>query len=349
VKVTLKNIILIGLTAVGLLTSCQKEEEEYIDDTDEETITANSTLAINLLSAAQNNGSIDNIIDGSSCVSIVLPVNVIANGQPLLIDSVSDLQTIQLIFDQYPNDLDVVEIVFPITIVYEDYSEELIENQSQLNIAISNCINFIEDTFSCIDFEYPISCFVYNTLNEQTDRVTMNNDNEWFDYLEYLTDEIVIAIDYDMTVIIDGESFVVSSNLDLENIFAQTNCTVPTTGGGTPDPEVMALRNIMKEGTWYVQLFLDDGDDETSDFAGYDFNFMETITVFATNGSQNVYGIWVVTSSNDTLNFEFDMDSPINGADDDDYEVLQFTDTSITFVTRDSHGDIEDTLTFNKN
>ena len=43
------------------------------------------------------------------------------------------------------------------------------------------------------------------------------------------------------------------------------------------------------------------------------------------------------------------MDSPINGADDNDYKVLQFSETSATFITRDSSGNIEDTLVFEKN
>jgi hypothetical protein len=43
------------------------------------------------------------------------------------------------------------------------------------------------------------------------------------------------------------------------------------------------------------------------------------------------------------------MDSPINGADDQNYKALQYTTTSVTFVTRDSQGNIEDTLIFEKN
>jgi hypothetical protein len=102
-------------------------------------------------------------------------------------------------------------------------------------------------------------------------------------------------------------------------------------------------------GTWYVEKFLDDGGDETSDFNGYDFNFYNNETVFATNGSEYVYGIWIITVTGTELNFEFDMDSPINGADDDEYKALQYTPTSVTFITRNSQGDIEDTLIFKKN
>ncbi|MFT4669618.1 MAG: hypothetical protein ACI9DK_003154, partial [Vicingaceae bacterium] len=115
------------------------------------------------------------------------------------------------------------------------------------------------------------------------------------------------------------------------------------------NPEVDALRNIMKDGTWYVTQYLNNGADETLDYLGYNFNFRDSITVYAYGGTGVVYGVWVVTYQNDQLNFEFDMDSPINGADDDAYKVLSQTENTITFITRDSSGSIEDTLIFMKN
>ena len=120
-------------------------------------------------------------------------------------------------------------------------------------------------------------------------------------------------------------------------------------GGGGGGPEPQELRDILQSGTWYIETYLDDGDDETSDFSGYDFTFLGNQTVLATNGSENVDGIWIVTVTGQELNFEFDMDSPINGADDDEYKTLQYTQISVTFITRNSDGEIEDTLIFKKN
>lgn len=118
-------------------------------------------------------------------------------------------------------------------------------------------------------------------------------------------------------------------------------------GGGGPDPQ--ELRDILQSGTWYIEKYLDDGEDETSDYSGYDFAFFSNQTVLATNGSENVDGIWIVTVTAQELNFEFDMDSPINGADNDEYKALQYNPTSVTFITRNSNGEIEDTLIFKKN
>ena len=44
----------------------------------------------------------------------------------------------------------------------------------------------------------------------------------------------------------------------------------PNGGGGGPDPQ--ELRDILQAGTWYIEKYLEDGDDETSDFADFDFS-----------------------------------------------------------------------------
>ncbi|MFT4848522.1 MAG: hypothetical protein ACI83B_001053 [Sediminicola sp.] len=329
-----------------LFFSCQQEESILIDETSDETITGSSLLGQMLASASQNNGGIDDIIDGNSCFSLQLPVTVHVNSQVLTIHSIFDLQTIQLIFDQSQNDTDTIEMIFPIEIVYEDYSVETINDIIEMETLQVNCPNFIDDTYSCVEFLYPISCFTYNSLNQQTGLVTMNNDLAWFEYLTYLSEDTFISIDYDMTIKMNNEVITVANNEELIAAFAQTNCEVSLSD---INPEVDALRGIMKYGTWYVSQYLDDGGDETSDYLGYDFNFRDSITVYSYGGGGLVYGNWIVTYQNDQVNFEFDMDSPINGANNDTYEVLSQTENKIIFITKNSSGDIEDTLIFTQN
>jgi hypothetical protein len=329
-----------------LFFSCQQEESVLIDETDDETITGNSVLGKMLVSASQNNGGIDDLVDGSSCFSLQLPVTVHVNSQILVVQSIFDLQTIQLIFNQSQNDEDTIEMVFPIEIMYEDYSVDIIHTLTEMESLQVNCPNFIDDTYSCVEFLYPISCFTYNALSEETGLVIMNNDVAWFEYLTYLSDDTFIAIDYDMTILMNNEVITVTNNQELLDAFTQTDCQITAS---EIHPEVDVLRNAMKNATWHVSQFLNDGVDETSNYLGYNFDFRDSITVYAYGGGGVVYGIWVVTYQNDQLNLEFDMDSPINGADHDDYEVLSRTKDTIIFITRNSSGDIEDTLVFTQN
>ena len=587
-KITLYTFLIL---CFGLfLTSCQKEETEFIDETDQdETITSNSTLTNLLLRTSQNPGSNDDIIDGNSCTQVKYPATVIANGQEVVLESETDISLIQAIFDQFPNDTDTLEIVFPITLILQDFSEVEINDQAELDALIAVCQG--ESEIDCVDFVYPITVFTYNSNDEQTGTVTIDNDIELYLLLFNLDGDDIISIDFPISVILpDGTTVAVNSNQELEDILANANCedegegglsefeenlttgswyvtyyfddfdetsdfegyeftfatdstaqatngtnivpgtwklttsstpelelffgasdpfdeldedweiiegtseiirlkdvsgsdgsvdyltferspntggnneeinilienlttgswfvtlfqddgdddttdyddyefsfftngsatavssseTVngfwsiedddnglelilnfensgsddpfedlnddwdvlessqviirlsdessggsetdlltferePNGGGGGNDPDPQELRDILQAGTWYVDTFLEDGDNETDVFSGYDFTFFSNQTVTASNGSENVDGIWIVSVVGEELNFEFDMDSPINDADDDDYKVLQFSETSVTFIIRDSDGNIEDTLTFKKN
>ncbi len=568
------------------LFSCQKEEKEYIDETPADTLTASSPLTGLLLRTAQNPGSYDDIIDGNSCASLVLPITVVVNGQQLTINTPEDILLIQQIFNQFPNDTDTLEIAFPITLDLFDFTQVVVNNQGELDALAATCgVNDIE--IECLDFVYPISFFTYNSDQQQTGSVVVNSDLELFIFLQGLGPNDFISLDFPISVILaDGSTAEVNSNQQLQtliaNCVANTNndpidisqfeedlttglwyveyffddydetdnyagyefnfaldgtaqavnsgTSVPGTwalvddfkfdiffgtnspldgldedweileataeiiklkhisgsdgstdyltfgrnpntggnntelnlfienlstgswfvnlleengtdhtanfneyeftflrngsatavsnnntingfwtaevnngnldfilnfetvtnnnfaelnddwdvieatqsiirlsdvsgggggtdnltfgrepngGGGGPDPQ--ELRDILQSGTWYIEKYLDDGDDETSDYTGYDFTFFGNETILATNGSENVDGIWIVTVTGQELNFEFDMDSPINGADNDEYKALQYSPTSVTFITRNSDGNIEDTLIFKKN
>ena len=578
---------LILLVFLGVfIFSCQKEEEEHIDETEEETINSNSQLTDLLLRTSQNPGAYDDIIDGNSCASVILPVTVIANGQQVTVNTPEDINIIKDIFNLFPNDTDTLEIMFPISLELFDYTQVTITNQTDLDALAATC-DIADAEIGCLNIVYPISFFTYNTDQQQTGTVTITNDWELFDFLHRLGPDDFIGIDFPITVQLeDGSSVEVNTNQQLQALIvdcvANTNedpidisqleedlttgiwyvdyffddydetdnyagyeftfaldgtaqsvksgvvisgtwalienfkldlffgSSVPlneldedweiieanaefiklkhisgsdgsidyltfgrepntggtntelnlfienlitgswyvnlleedgvdhtanfnefeftffgngsatavsnnntvngywtaqmdsgnldfilnfetTTngdfgelnddwdvleatqtiirlsdvsggggtdyltfgrepnggGGGGPDPQ--ELRDILISGTWYVEKFLDDGDDETADFNGYDFNFYNNETIYATNGTENVYGIWVVTVTGQELNFEFDMDSPINRADDPNYKALQYVPTRVTFITRNSQGEIEDTLIFRKN
>jgi hypothetical protein len=78
----IKFSILLVLFSLFVI-SCQKEETEFIEETPDGAITANSILAKLLKNVSQNSGGIDDFIDGNSCTSIQFPYQVIINGQTI--------------------------------------------------------------------------------------------------------------------------------------------------------------------------------------------------------------------------------------------------------------------------
>ncbi|MBT0607392.1 hypothetical protein [Aequorivita echinoideorum] len=568
-----------------LLISCQKEEQEFIDETPPETITSSSVLTNLLLRTAQNPGAYDDIVDGNSCTSVNFPVTVTANGQQVTLVSHEDIILIIQIFGQFPNDSDVLEIDFPITVQTFDFSEITLSSQNQLDALALACDTSSQE-ITCLDFAYPINFLTYNAEQQRTGIVTINEDIELFGFLQNLDANTYVSLDFPVTVFTSGGTVAnVSNNVELQNMilecatnnseapfdvaqfeedlttgiwyvtyffddydetdiyegygFAFTedgmaqavkdgntlpgnwsldsdyslelffgendpldefdddweiieansemirlkhtnagsdstnyltfgrdpntgintqlnvfienlitgnwyinllreggtdntsnfneyqfsffingaataisgNNTIngfwtviseanelnlivnfdtatnsdfsllnddwdvleanqniirlsdengntsetdlltfgrePNTGGGGPDPQ--ELTSILQSGTWYIDSYLDDGEDETSDFLGFNFTFFNNQSILATNGSQNIDGNYIITIIDEELNFDFNMDSPLNGADDDEYKVIQFTSNTVISITRNSTGEIEDTLIFKKN
>lgn len=331
----------IALMAVFTLVSCQKEEDVIIDPTDNsESFNGSSNFAANLLSATQNNGSLDNLIDGTSCFSIDFPVDVVANGQQVTLNSIDDLQLVEDIFNLFIGDTDVLNLVFPLTLISEDFSEQVVNDLASFNDLVANCANNISDDLSCLDFQFPITGTLYNAANEQTGTLSINNASEWFNFLNGLSSDVYVAINYPITVLINGAATTVNSNTELTDLFNQTDCS--NSGGNT----TMAIEDELTDGVWYVTYFFDDYD-ETSDFNGYTFTFNADGTAIADNGTQTS-GSWstYTDSGVEKLDLNFGIMEPLEELQDD-WEIIFVSSDEIQL--RDVSGDGSvDQLTFGR-
>ena len=313
---TMRKVPIFIVTFLMLLSvSCQKEAEEFIDETEDDqttggqsidgqAITLNSILTGMLLSASQNNGYKDNIIDGSSCISVNLPVTVIANKEEVVIQTEEDYALVQAIFDEFSNDIDFVEFEFPITVVFEQYNEIQVDNETVFNGIVKACQNTIEDTYTCVDFVYPISCYTYNTSSEQTGLVVLNDSPEWFAYLNYLQNNILIAIDYPMGVIVDGQVVTVNNNDDLLAVMTDVNCDAEN---GLINP--VDFENKLTTAAWFVNLYNENGSDETCAYEAYEFMFHEDGTAQAVGDFDVRNGTWELIIDDGPLRLDLEFET----------------------------------------
>ena len=80
-KNVLNNFAYISLLIFALtVSSCQDEFEELPNTEDQTTITASSSTAQLIMQTSSNDGSYDNIVDGSSCFAVQFPYTVQVNG-----------------------------------------------------------------------------------------------------------------------------------------------------------------------------------------------------------------------------------------------------------------------------
>ena len=115
--------------------------------------------------------------------------------------------------------------------------------------------------------------------------------------------------------------------------------------------------NAATQGTWRVTSYVDSGTDETNHFTGYNFTFSNGGVLTATNGSNTVTGTWSVLNddSNDDspsndLDFNIGFTAPANFADlTDDWDIVSYSDTTISLIDISGGNGGTDTLVFTKN
>ncbi|MBU2941013.1 LamG domain-containing protein [Lacinutrix sp. C3R15] len=215
----LKFFFFFSLLFLLLFSACQEEVVEITDPDNEETIAPNSNLANLMRNVASNDGSIDNIIDYANCLEVALPVTVTANGVTITIESITDFDALESILDAFSNDDDDVEITFPITVIFNNYTQLVINNQTELEAQIENCNDEDEedDDMECIDFQFPIFISIYNTAFQVIDTVTIQDDETLYTFIENLEGGVLASINFPVTMLLaNGDTVVVENNAEME-------------------------------------------------------------------------------------------------------------------------------------
>ncbi|MBN2868222.1 MAG: hypothetical protein JXK08_06090, partial [Flavobacteriaceae bacterium] len=309
----LKNLVYLSFLALMLMMSCQNEETEIINPSNNDIIEGNSTAANLMSRMATNDGSVDNIIDYANCLEVVLPVTVTANGITITIQSVADYSQLENILDAFTNDDDAVDITFPITVILNDYTEIVITSQQQLEELIDDCVgeNEDDDDIECIDFVYPVSFSIYNTDFQVIDTVTINDDEALYDFLEDLDGPILASLDFPVSLVTaSGETVVVNSNEELETAIsdADNTCDEDDDYDYNDDDDNCTEENIelnLKECLWDISDY-----DNSSLFSDYyiDFNVNYEFTVLDENSNPIHDGTWSVAQDGAVITLTFTTD-----------------------------------------
>ncbi|MGB5384600.1 MAG: hypothetical protein WBN19_12140 [Lutimonas sp.] len=116
------------------------------------------------------------------------------------------------------------------------------------------------------------------------------------------------------------------------------------------------IESEVQKGTWRISKFIDSGDDETSDFNGYDFIFRDSGVLNANNGTNNYDGTWSITdsSSDDDSLDDLDFNINFNLSNDfedlnDDWDIISRSSTKIELIDVSGGNGGTDYLTFEKN
>lgn len=337
--------LLLGLLSV-LFFSCQKEENEVIQDP-AQNLNKTSPLVNLLARVSQNATSQDNVLDNSSCFSVQLPVTVIVNGANVVVATEADYQTVQDAIDAFSDDDDIVNFIYPITIQYQNFSTQVINNADTLDDVLDDCGE--DDDFNeidCVTINYPVVLNIYDSNNQLASTLTINSDTQFYNFIEDLDDNEFIAINYPISVTdSNGNNLVISSNSQLEDVIEESidDCDDNSSGGGGS----AAFSDVITNGTWYISYFFEDDDNDTSDYIGYNFTFSASGSITVVKASATTSGNWsnYIDSGDDIMELNFN-DSNLDELEED-WEITEYSSTVVKL--KHVTGGETDYLYFTKN
>lgn len=220
-KTKTKHFFIYAFFALLALTACQNETIDVNSPDEQEMIQPNTALVTSMGNVTANYGDYDNILDESSCFSLELPVTIIVGDVTFVIETIDDLEALEDIFAQYENEDDFFDFVFPLTIIFNDYTEVVIENEEQLQNFIEDCEIEDDEVIECVDFVYPISFSVFNADFNIVDTITITNDEALYNFLEDLGDDdnaLIVSLNYPVTLVYaNGDTVEVNSNQELSD------------------------------------------------------------------------------------------------------------------------------------
>lgn len=314
---TFKPILLVMIGVFLSTTSCRTEEDLNIDPPVEDTITANSTLANLMSRTASNDGSNDNIIDNASCLALQLPVTVTVNGIELVINDDDGYEDIEDIIDLFDDDVDSVIISYPITVLLTDFTTVVVNSDSELTALTANCVgeNENDDDIECIDFQYPITASVFDENNDLINSITVNNDNEMYDFIDDLDEFVAVTISFPITVIFaDGTTQSINSVQELANAIelADDSCDEDDDNDFDDDDcnscSTSDLDEVFADCMVFTVDKLERNDNDLEDnYVGYAFSFASDGTISIIQGGNVFGGTWQSNGSGNNITVDINI------------------------------------------
>lgn len=312
-KTRISLLYVIPFFALFMLASCQKEAVEITGLDTQETFVAESNLASLITETSTMDGSCDNIIDKANGFSVNLPVTVIVNGVEITVNSESDYELIEELFDDSDDDYDTLEIVFPITITLSDYTEVVVNSQAELEALRAEYSHEDDDDIECIDFQYPLNISVYNSDFQVIDVVTISNDRQMHHFIRNLQGGVLASLNFPVTMIYaDGSTIQVNNNTELEAVIkeARNACDEDDDNDWNDDDFTKdRLDNLLVSCPWVVHDVLRNSINLADNYREYVMVFKEdgSVKVRKRNGDM-ISGTWTSSITDRgakiTLNFE---------------------------------------------
>ncbi|MCD9577031.1 hypothetical protein [Flavobacterium soyae] len=308
------------------LLSCQHESDDQNDNNAQGTITNTSPLTSYLQRVAMVQTVQDNIIDGSTYCTIKFPYTVTVNNEQIAVNSAADYQKVIDNINASNTDDDIVNITFPVTMVYYNYYEKFIPDQADFD-ALIDYWNLYPDLLSKINglnINYPITINIYNSANQVGSSQTIISDQAFFNFIKNLSASQYISLKYPISIVdYNGQTKSINNNLDFENAIKYAIDYCPENNIVTLD-----LNEVITKGTWEIPYYFDDSE-QTSSYSGYSFVFKSDNSVVATKGGISETGQWTSTVQDNVRELQLTFSSALLSKLNNYWKLFEFNNSQI--------------------
>jgi hypothetical protein len=328
-----QQVLFVLISFMLVLSGCQSAIEPKTIVDDQDAISSGTELSNLILNIVSLDGSEDNVIDLSSCTSVVFPVMGLFEGQEINFNSIEEVISLGV------GALDI-EWVFPIRVILVDHTELILINSDQLDDIRDACIEGGSDPdIECIDFVYPLELSIYNVQTELLQTKNAMSDEDLFKVFN--GPDNIISIEYPVNLIDSKRSVLIAGNN--EQLIESISGTI-----GTCDERDIiefdaswfaSIRQVLISSDWTIAQY-EDVEDLTSIFSGYSINFRSDLGLFASGNGNDFEGLWGLDSydSMDFLSLDFDTDDPDFILLNDDWKIIAFDQNSITMEAEADNG-----------
>lgn len=315
----------LSIVVVLFLFGCQSDSEEQ-NDYVQGTVTNTSPLTTYLQRVAMVPTVQDNVIDGSTYCTIKLPYTVTVNSATIAVNTTADYQKVVDNINANNYDDDIVRITFPVTMVYYNYIQKVIPNETEFKDLIDYW-NMYPDLLSKINglnINYPITINTYNSANQIAGSVSIASDQAFFNFIKNLNASQYIALQYPISVTdYNNQTKAITNNLDFENAikYAIDYC---------PENNITPLdfTATLTSGSWEIPYYFADSD-KTASYSGYSFVFKNDYSVVATKGAVTETGQWQSTVQYGVREVQLTFSSPELSKLNTNWKLFEFNNSLI--------------------
>jgi hypothetical protein len=343
------SFLMVALFSV-VFFSCQTDTsvEQY---STKKTITKTTPLATYIERIAMQKTMQDNIIDHTDCFMVKFPYVVTVNGVEISILSTEDYASVENNIALNSDDADIVYIHFPISIIFNDYSEKTLDSENDYTDLVEDCDEKLNDLpkINCIDIKYPILIKRYDSSVQAASSVSIKNNEALYFFINNLEDNQFIAIEYPISVSdLNGNQLIINDNNQFENIIKEAldNCSENTNTS-------LDFVEVLSSGAWNISYFHgdddeaddesdeDDEDENTNSYSGYQFYFKTDYTVIASKSGRSFIGAWSTKLENGDREFQVNFNEATFDNLKLNWNLFEFNNTKIHFRAETSDNDSE--------